>query len=168
MKYKKHFVVCQIYNAIPDKDEAGNPESENKADDQKNIDQLHEYRTQLVEEDLKSQEDIDKTVLTLSGGALGISFVFLRDVVGDNPIIYLGFLFGAWIAWVLSLIVMLVSFYLSHQAFRSAINQVDTGKLDEPIGGLYTRLTDIATIIGGVLFISGVILIVIFARYNLR
>ncbi|WP_134984071.1 hypothetical protein [Xanthomonas axonopodis] len=45
-----------------------------------------EYRQWLVVAEQKAQEDYDKTVLTLSGGALGISFAFVKDIVGQNPI----------------------------------------------------------------------------------
>ena len=61
--------------------------------------EMAKYREWLVVAEQKSQENFDKTVLTLSGGALGISFAFLKDIVGPQPIILSVFLLTAWFAW---------------------------------------------------------------------
>ena len=130
---------------------------------------LHEYRTLLLEAEKKAQEDFDKTVLTLSGGALGISFAFVKDIVGDKPIITVNLLLSAWITWGASLLFVLASFYLSTQAFRIAITQLDSGDIYKQLpGGFYSRLTAISNITGGILFLVGVVFIVIFAGNNLR
>jgi len=45
---------------------------------------LQEYRTHLVAAEQKAQEDYDKTVISLSGGALGISFAFIVDCISKR------------------------------------------------------------------------------------
>ena len=47
---------------------------------------LQEYRAHLVSAAQKAQEDFDKTLLALSGGALGVSFAFVKDIVGDGSV----------------------------------------------------------------------------------
>ncbi|WP_417913843.1 hypothetical protein [Candidatus Electronema sp. JM] len=42
------------------------------AEENNQADQLAEYRKWIVAAEQKSQEDFDKTVLSLSGGALGV------------------------------------------------------------------------------------------------
>lgn len=59
---------------------------------------LAQYRDHLVLARQKAVEDADKTVLSLSGGALGVSFAFLNDVVGPNPEA-LPHLIRAWMSW---------------------------------------------------------------------
>jgi hypothetical protein len=44
--------------------------------------EAQQYRALLVQTWQKTQDDIDKAILSLSGGALGVSFVFLKDIVG--------------------------------------------------------------------------------------
>ena len=68
-------------------------------EESKQSEHLADYRKWLVSAEQKSQEDFDKTILSLSGGALGISFVFLKDVIGPLPILQPGFLLAAWLAW---------------------------------------------------------------------
>ncbi|MBK8902969.1 MAG: hypothetical protein IPM53_17395 [Anaerolineaceae bacterium] len=129
---------------------------------------LKEYRTFLINADQKAQEDFDKTILTLSGGALGISIAFVKDVIGGNPIEYAWALAWAWISWSVSLTCILTSFYLSQQALRKSIRQVDSGEIyQETPGGRFSKFTSYANGLGIIFFILGVLLIVLFAYRNL-
>lgn len=131
-------------------------------------DRLADYRKWIVAAEQKSQEDFDKTVLSLSGGALGISFVFLKDVIGPQPIVLSGFLLAAWLAWAFSTFSVLTSYYLSHLALRSAISQIDDGTIfKQKPGGVFASLTAILNAAGAVLFLVGVCCITIFAGANL-
>src|SRR5262245_17256947 len=87
--------------------------------------ELSEYRRHLVSAEQKTQDDYDKTVLTLSGGALGISFAFVDKFIRQGPTIRPDLLVAAWTAWVASVGLVLVSFYVSGLALRKAINQTD-------------------------------------------
>lgn len=130
---------------------------------------LTEYRKALVDAERKSQEDFDKTVLSLSGGALGISFVFLKDVIGSEPVHSPSFLLGAWVLWALSSLAVLISFYTSHLALRVAIAQVDAGNIhvSRP-GGLANRVTAGLNALGAIAFFLGVCSITLFAGENLK
>lgn len=130
---------------------------------------MAEHRKHLVDSERKSQEDFDKTVLSLSGGALGISFVFLKDVIGPNPIQEPNLLFAAWLAWGASTFCVLASYYLSHLALRKAIRQIDDdadGK-QEP-GGHLSTITAVLNAAGAILFLIGVCAITLFAHSNLK
>ncbi len=131
-------------------------------------DAMAEYRKSLVAAEQKSQEDFDKTVLSLSGGALGISFAFLKDIAGPQPIAQSGFLLAAWFAWAFSTFSVLTSYYLSHLALRHAIGQVDDGTIfKQAPGGVLARLTAILNATGAILFLVGVCCITVFAVANL-
>lgn len=137
-------------------------------EENKQSDHLAEYRKWLVAAEQKSQEDFDKTVLSLSGGALGISFVFLKDVIGPKEIMLSGFLLAAWLGWAFSTFSVLASYYLSHLALRRAISQVDEGTIyKQTPGGMYRCLTAILNATGAVLFLVGVCCITVFAGANL-
>jgi hypothetical protein len=133
-----------------------------------NDNSISEYRKFLIAAEQKSQEDFDKTILSLSGGALGISFVFLKDIIGSNPVLHPSLLIAAWIAWALSNISVLFSFHLSHLALRHAISQVDNGTIyDEPVGGKLSKATAVLNQCGAILFFIGVCSITAFAGYNI-
>ena len=128
---------------------------------------LVDYRKHLVAAEQKSQEDFDKTVLSLSGGALGVSFVFLKDVIGDKLILQPEFLFASWVSWGTSTFSILLSYYLSQMALRHAIGQVDKGSIhNEKPGGYYADLTKYLNLAGVALFFIGVCSITYFAYSN--
>lgn len=138
------------------------------ADENKQSDPMADYRKWLIAAEQKSQEDFDKTVLSLSGGALGISFVFLKDVIGPQPIVLSGFLLAAWLTWAFSTFSVLTSFYLSHLALRRAIAQVDDGTIhNQNPGGIFACLTAVLNATGAILFLVGVCCITVFAGANL-
>lgn len=130
---------------------------------------LAEYRKVLVAAEQKAQDDFDKTVLSLSGGALGISFVFLKDVLGSpaSPA-YSWALLSAWCAWGLSSLLVLASYWTSNRAIRHALWRVDSRTAGGgPIGGTFAAVTATLNALGAVLFVTGVFLIVVFAGANL-
>jgi hypothetical protein len=92
------------------------------------VNDLQEYRRQLLALEEKAQEVFDKTVVTLSGGALGISFAFIKDFLGTGPVMAKPWLIRAWAAWVVSLSASLTSHYLSTFAIRRATEELDAGK----------------------------------------
>lgn len=131
--------------------------------------ELKKYRDHLVLAEQKAQEDFDKTVLSLSGGALGISFAFVTDVAGKPPFISPRLLFLAWVCWGMSVFSVLFSYFASHLALRRSIRQVDTGQIYiGRVGGIYDLATAILNALGALLFFTGVILIVVFVYLNLE
>ena len=133
--------------------------------------ELQEYRQGLVEAEQKSQVEFDKTVLTLSGGALGVSFAFIKQFVGPGPggADNLGLMLVAWMCWVFSVTAVLVSHFLSTSALRGAIDQVDAGTIrSQRPGGMYDRLLVPLNIASGVLFVAGLLLAGFFVHCNLE
>jgi len=131
-------------------------------------DQLKEYRKHLVLAEQKAQEDFDKAVLSLSGGALGISIAFMKDIIGTDPAVQLVLLLAAWACWGLSVVIILWSYFTSQRAMREAIKQVDVGKIyNTHPGGNPDKLTAIFNFIAGVLFPLGVGFMAAFVWFNL-
>lgn len=130
--------------------------------------ELAEYRKHLLLGEQKAQEDFDKTVLTLSGGALGVSFAFIGNVVRDKPLIDAALLFYAWWSWTLSVGFVLISYFLSIRALRIALRQAYAGSIyvQRPGKG-FAIATDVCNVLGGILFFVGVVLISAFVQRNL-
>ena len=150
---------------MPDSDRSDD-ESEDRAARQSH---WAEHRKLLVSADQKSQEDFDKTVLTLSGGALGISFAFLKDIIGTEPIHYAALLITSWSAWGLSMLCVLTSYFCSHMAIRRMIRQIDEDTFHiEKKGGAWRDATASLNVVGAVFFIAGVLSITVFAAKNLH
>jgi len=129
--------------------------------------QLADYRAQLVQLRQEAERSFDHTVLTLSGGALGISFAFVRDFI-QGQALSTGFLIAAWIAWVSSLALTLASHYVSALAMARAVKQVDDGSIETQLpGGAYAGTTKFLNAAGGLCFVGGVLLMALFVARNL-
>jgi hypothetical protein len=128
-----------------------------------------EYRALLTRTEQESQADFDKGVLALSGGALGLSFAFTKDIVGTTNIIHSGYLLGAWIAWASSSTVVLLSFFTSQRALRKAIKQLDQGTIGvERPGSWWDLSTASFNLLGLGGFLLGLVMMMIFLNYNLH
>jgi len=124
------------------------------------------YRGLLQELSVKSQEQYDKTVITLSTGALGLSFVFIKDVVDVKVASNINFLTGAWICFALSVLSVLLSFLASKYALDRAIVAEDN---NEEIG--IDRADSITTILNwlsAAFFIVGLVFMIVFVKLNLK
>jgi hypothetical protein len=131
--------------------------------------QLDEYRELLSSLEEKMQSEYDKAVMTLSGGALGISLTFLKDIVKQTPLIHPGWLMAAWICWGASVGAVLMSFLTSLNAMRKALRQVELKVIYyEKPGGWLDILTLVLNIMSGGLFLFGVIFIAVFMEQNLK
>jgi len=128
-----------------------------------------EYRGLLTQTEQKSQAEFDKGVLALSGGALGLSFAFTKNIIGTGEIIHAGYLLAAWIAWAASSASVLISFFVSTLALRKAIRQLDQGTIGmERPGGWWDRATSSLNLSGLILFLFGLAMIIVFLNYNLN
>jgi MFS family permease len=130
---------------------------------------IAEYRGLLTKTEQESQAEFDKTVLALSGGALGLSFAFLTDIVGPERMVHSGYLLWSWIFWGSSSAAVLLSFFTSQLAIRKAINQLDNKKIGmERPGGICDALTAGLNLSGLVCFLLGLLMMIIFLNYNLK
>lgn len=126
--------------------------------------EIEEYRHYLIEAERKSQEDFDKLVIYLSGGALGLSAIFIEKLIPDPAIKSEWLLMWSWISWIASLTIVLFSYYSSIIAIRKAIDLVDgkTNQQSSRPGGFWSILVETSNILGAVLFVLGVILMMSF------
>ena len=122
-------------------------------------------RKQLVENLAAANDAFDSTLIKLSGGALGISFVFVRQFVGDSEPQAVYLLGAAWMLWLLSLTCCLWSHATSGLTMEKAIRRGDAG--DIPDGGGYNTATLGLNIGGGVCFVVATFLAAVFMILNL-
>lgn len=141
---------------------------------------LLEYRKVLEEGKGQSQDSYDKALMTLSGGAIAISFSFAdKFVKGSTPVAY-GLLTWAWIFWGSSLVAILLSFAASSLANEETRKVLDAeyDKEGSPIdwakitnvaeNGLWTNFVVWSNVFSGLFLISGMAFIIAFAHLNLE
>ncbi len=90
-----------------------------------NKEELKGYRESLIVTLRFLNESYDKLLVTLSGGALGISIAFLKDIVKLENVNNPRLLFLAWLAFILSLAAVLGRLMFGIEAHRKRWGQVE-------------------------------------------
>jgi hypothetical protein len=129
--------------------------------------ELASYRNVLEQAYERQSEAYDKTVVALSGGALGVSITFIHEIV-QSPLPGTLFLLGfAWSGFTASILASLVSLLTSQWALRKAISQVDSETIhDERPGAWHSQLTSVFNFTACLMFILGVAFLVWFCLKN--
>lgn len=118
----------------------------------------------LIQADHTASRDFDRTVVTLSAGALGLSIAFIQNIA-PQPI-HKGWLAIGWGLFALSLIANLASFLTSRQALRWEMQHFDEDV--ETPGGPFAKATVALNLGAAAAFVLGVLALVTFAYLNLR
>lgn len=138
-------------------------------DQTQKCDPLVQYRSDLIALLQKSQEQFDKAIITLSGGALGISFSFINKFIKTTDIVNEMYLILSWSSWGFSIACALLGFYLSPLAIERAIKQVDSGKIhEEHPGGFLDIVVRRCNLLSALLFLIGIVFIIIFVSHNYK
>jgi len=120
------------------------------------------YRDWLVRAHHMASRDFDKALMTLSGGALGISLIFVRDYA-PHPA-HKWTLAISWASLGVSLLVILVSFLASQEEIHRLIREMDEGKQAPRPHKWVTRALNY---VAGIGFVMGVGFLFSFALLNL-
>lgn len=132
-----------------------------------NKEELKKYRESLIVTLRFLNESYDKLLVTLSGGALGISIAFLKDIVKLENVNNPRLLFLAWLAFILSLAAVLGRLMFGIEAHRKAIKQVDGGTIyKEKVGGKHSLFTRTLHIASAFSLLAGLVMLATFAFLN--
>jgi hypothetical protein len=124
------------------------------------------YRRDLLECDNNSIGEYDKAVMTLSGGAVGLTFAFLKDI---GTLQHIVFLLAAWTFWGVSITCVVFSHYFSHLAMRRALRDLNAKTLNyNKPGGCWDTAINILNPVAGGLFLAGLVSLLFFVSYNVK
>lgn len=132
------------------------------------LDEMAEYKRSLQAAEQVMQSEYDKGLMTLSGGALGISLAFVKEVIGKKTIHDGGWFVGAWVLWGLSLTFVLASYFTSTKSLRNAADSVGNQTIYLDLAKCrWRRATICLNLASGLAFIAGVACIVLFIFLNM-
>jgi Zn-dependent membrane protease YugP len=100
-------------------------DSRPQLDDMERRMQLYDEHRRQVWDAIKSSTDsLDRNILTLSTGGLGLSLAFIKDVVHVGKAAWLPVLFASWILFGIAIVVTLVSFPISIKAHNQRLDHL--------------------------------------------
>jgi len=154
-------------NEVPKSKHGSESGSKERTKGQGTMDETQkEYRQGLLELEQKAQEQYDRTVVYLSGGALGVSFAFVENFIKEGAQSK-AYLLTAWGSWGLSVTCALASFYFSALALRQTVEALDAGKKWPDARSWHDTATAVLNAASGLLFLLGVIMLTVFVWLNL-
>lgn len=152
----------------PDGEEKPKTASEEQQNKLKDIKEA--YRRKLIEIKTEMEAQYDKAVMTLSGGAFGVSVLITREVINDakDDVGANAFLVTAWFYWALSLSAALFSFYWSAETMDKMRRDLDSGKpITDPSGGWQNKVTKSLNFASGFSFLLGLLCFIWFVANQL-
>lgn len=119
---------------------------------------------------IKTQEEYDKQLLTLSTGVLAVLVAFLKDIVHLDSAVIMSTLYGSFACLGGTICLVLASFQVSNSALSAARvywQKHFEGEYSYPFPDKKGKYVQAINIAAGLLFASGVMLAVIFIIGNL-
>lgn len=116
--------------------------------------QIEKYKDQIIEYEQKIAESLDKIIVSLSGGALGLSAIFIKNII-DKPAININFVLAAWICWIASLISILCAHYFGMFLYRQVLNKIAEEKHENLVSRYLGKIIYFFNVAAGILFIMG-------------
>jgi len=129
-------------------------------------------RNLLIEAQQQSYQQFDKAILTLSSGGLGVSIIFLRDILPLEQITNYYFLIGSWMLFTISILSTLISFLTSQYAYSEQLRLIeeyfqnkDSGAPDKK--NRFAQITERLNVSAAVFFILAVVSTIMFVSLNI-
>lgn len=135
-------------------------------------DRLYEAQCLKCQDNVhSSQQEFDKAILTLSAGLLGVSLAFVKDIVPLPQAIALSLLYVSWGLSAGAILLTLISFWASKNAFNAQLGMLYEGYVNPNHAPKATRaalITRWLTYGEGCCLMSAVALTVTFAILNVQ
>jgi hypothetical protein len=92
-------------------------------------DALKEFEKELIELHTKSYDNYDKKLSYLSASSIGVSMVFIKDIVGNiNNCCFKWLLISSWILLTVTLVLNLFSHTFSAKRHNATLSEIRTNK----------------------------------------
>lgn len=127
------------------------------------------YRSQSIEGEFRQSQNFDKAVLTLSSGALGLSLVFIKDLVPEPT--STGSLLAAWILFGVAVASILIAMVFSQRGYRrerKLLNDDVSGQDTSAEKNGWASATKAMNLLAVGAFLFGVVFLICFVHKNIR
>lgn len=124
-----------------------------------------ELRKMYITGEQDSYKSLDSSLLTLSTGVIGLSVTFVHDLI-KNPQ-YSQILFASWICFIITIILVLISFVTAQKDFRKQQEILDSiYHSEQPKKNRWPNFTSVLNILSALCFVAGVAMLVYFGYLN--
>ena len=127
-------------------------------------------REDLLKRQLSNNENFDRSILTLSSAALALSVTFMKG--GGSTHNFFALLVLAWVGFVFSIIVTIMSYLTSQQGITRQLNLAESYYLENnedslTARNLWAEWTDRFAYISATVFVFGIVMLLAYFSNNL-
>ncbi len=118
-----------------------------------------------------SSDEFDKSLLTFSSGALGLSLAFIKDVVPLDKAVWLCWLYISWVSFAACIVATMASFPCGIQAQKAHLGFLYNYYIEarpeffNKESGWSVAVT-VCAVVGAIFFLVGLVATVVFACVN--
>ena len=155
-------------------EERQNPHNDSDYDDSEKLYELYvKEEEDLSKRDLSNVENLDKAILSLSSAGLGLSLVFIKNVVELSKANHVWVLYGSWLMFVLAITSTLLSYLFGQRALNKQRELIERYYFDgdEDAGqktSLASRITRVLSYVSVFTYIVAVSCTALFIGLNLE
>lgn len=142
--------------------------------DQQQRESLHsEYRRDLLARQISNAVNYDNAILTLSSAGLGLSLVFIKDILPIEKVDYLSLLISSWFLFGAAIISVIVSYFTSQKAIDKQLDIAYDYYIKEEEGAFkkknnFSICTERLNKLSGFLCIMAIAITILFVTLNTR
>ena len=155
-------------------EERQNPHDDSDYDDSEKLYEAYvKEEEDLSKRDLSNVENLDKAILSLSSAGLGLSLVFIKNVVELSKANHVWVLYGSWLMFVLAITSTLLSYLFGQRALNKQRELIERYYFDgdEDAGqktSLASRITRVPSYVSVFTYIIAVSCTALFIGLNLE
>ena len=132
-----------------------------------------DLKAEIYKRQLSNSENFDKSVLTYSVAALGLSLGFLKDFIPITKAVSPWMLHASWALFVLAIVLTMASFLVSQAGLKKQLRLAERYYIESDKKALteinnFSQLTEATNFTSGAFFVVGLILTTLFVATNLE
>lgn len=128
---------------------------------------LERFREELVKINEKSQDSFETQLSYIAAGSIGISVVFISDIIPTPQAKYVAFLLIGWLLLTACLFINLYSHIVSFKNHRKTIIDIDTNNYDPQTANRRNKIINRWNVGSHWTLITGILSILLFITINM-
>ena len=159
----KSIISCMKLNDYPEQVEV--------SDDEDDYKYYNDYRIEVDKRILSNVENFDKNILTISTFLLGLSLIFIKDIVGDDTPKNIEYIHSSWTYLLTSIAMTITSFIVGWKDNEVTLIHyykflIEKRKEFEDKRSLYSYILEYSTYMSVIFLFLGMLYLYLFVKIN--
>lgn len=147
------------------------PEITNNSIDEDDYKLYNEYAKEVDKRILSNVENFDKNILTISTFLLGLSLIFIKDIVGDETPKNIEYIHSSWTYLLVSIAMTITSFIVGWKDNEISLNHFYKFLIEkrgnyEDKKSIYSYILEYSTYMSAIFLFLGMLYLYLFVKIN--